>query len=116
MGFSNHPHAQRSRLLRIAGLCTPALINPGCDGNFPAFVPWVRHDAVFAPAANEIPVKNRIGPNWPRKATVVVEEELVGIDALQAMAILHEDRVTGKPPSTSRRYERGLGRGRYSKD
>ncbi len=30
-----------------------------------------------------------------RKATVVVEEELSGIEAFQYMAILHEDRVTG---------------------
>lgn len=30
-----------------------------------------------------------------RKATVVVEEELAGVDAFQYMAILHEDRVTG---------------------
>jgi GMP synthase (glutamine-hydrolysing) len=30
-----------------------------------------------------------------RKATVVVEEELAGVEAFQYMAILHEDRVTG---------------------
>ncbi|AOY59054.1 GMP synthase domain protein [Desulfococcus multivorans] len=30
-----------------------------------------------------------------RSATVVVEEELAGIDAFQYMAILHQDRVTG---------------------
>jgi GMP synthase (glutamine-hydrolysing) len=30
-----------------------------------------------------------------RKATVVVEEELSGVDAFQYLAILHEDRVTG---------------------
>jgi GMP synthase (glutamine-hydrolysing) len=30
-----------------------------------------------------------------RKATVVVEQELAGIEAFQYMAILHEDRVTG---------------------
>ena len=31
-----------------------------------------------------------------RKATVAVEEELSGVQAFQYMAILHEDRVTGK--------------------
>jgi GMP synthase (glutamine-hydrolysing) len=30
-----------------------------------------------------------------RKATLVVEEELSGLEAFQYMAILHEDRVTG---------------------
>jgi GMP synthase (glutamine-hydrolysing) len=30
-----------------------------------------------------------------RKATVIVEEELAGMEAFQYMAILHEDRVTG---------------------
>jgi len=30
-----------------------------------------------------------------RKATVIVEEELSGVDCFQYMAILHEDRVTG---------------------
>jgi GMP synthase (glutamine-hydrolysing) len=30
-----------------------------------------------------------------RKATLVVEQELAGIDAFQYLAILHEDRVTG---------------------
>jgi GMP synthase (glutamine-hydrolysing) len=30
-----------------------------------------------------------------RKATVIVEQELAGVEAFQYMAILHEDRVTG---------------------